>query len=64
MIAQMVIGPLFFEGHAGGTTTVDSDLFLESTTIFLGMFKTNEAVMRRSQFMQQDRRTTHDNWKH
>ena len=37
MIVQVVIGPFFFNGHAGGTTTVDSDLFLESTDIYLSI---------------------------
>ena len=35
VIAQVVIPPFFFNGHAGGTTTVDSDLFLENTKIYL-----------------------------
>ena len=35
MIVQVVIEPSFFKGHAGGTPTVESDLFLESTKLYL-----------------------------
>ena len=33
MIVQVVIEPLFFKRQAGGTSTVESDPFLESTKL-------------------------------
>ena len=38
--------------------------FFKTLKLIWDMLKTNVTVMRRSQFMQQDRGTIHDNWKH